>query len=182
MTNEIAKKQPLELDSIDDFDDSVAGGEGARSGGGGFLPDGVQVKYVEPRWTTKTGVDVTGKVVLHLDTIRTEVRWGKDGKPVSPPRVLGPGEQFRDVEAVNEQIPREEWLPGFEKGGQLRGPVQNQNVVVFGDLNDMSRLVWPSPLSTIGSAIAAPFLAAARAPTDWTVVAHNFGFELHSAS
>jgi Toprim domain/DNA polymerase family A/CHC2 zinc finger len=29
-----------------------------------------------------------------------------------------------------------------------------------------------------GDPIPAPFLAAARAPADWTVVAHNFGFEL----
>jgi hypothetical protein len=81
------------------------------------------------------------------------VRWGKDGKPVGPPRVLGPGEQYRDVEAVNETIPKEEWLPGFEKG-KLRGPVENQNVVVFGNLATMERYVWPSVMTTIGSAIA----------------------------
>jgi hypothetical protein len=157
MANEVAKKQPLELDSIDDFDDSIAGGDGRQSGGGGgFLPNGVQVKFtLTERWQTKIGgVDITGKIVLHLDTIRTEVRWGTDRRPVGPPRVLGPGEQYRDVEAVNEQIPREEWLPAWEKGGPLRGPVQNQNVAVFGDLATMERCVWPSPVTTIGSAIA----------------------------
>ncbi len=50
-------------------------------------------------------------------------------------------------------IPKEEWLPGYEKG-QLRGPVQNQNVLVFGDLATMEKFVWPSPTSTIGSSIA----------------------------
>jgi hypothetical protein len=153
MTNEIAKKQPLELDSIDDFDDSIAGGEGPRSGGGGFLPDGTHFSYKKTeRWVTKAGDDITGKIFLHLDTQRTEVRWGKDGMPVGPPRVLGPGELYRDTDAVNETIPKEEWLPGFEKG-ELRGPVQNQNVCVFGDLATMERYVWPSPTTTIGSAI-----------------------------
>jgi hypothetical protein len=154
MTNDIAKKQPLELDSIDDFDDSIIDGDGGGRSGGGFLPDGMRIKFTRTeRWEDNNGNDTTGKVVLHLDTLRTEVRWGKDGKPVSPPRVLGPGEQYRDTEAVNETIPKEEWLPGFEKG-QLRGPVQNQNVVVFGNLATMERYVWPSPVTTTGSAIA----------------------------
>jgi hypothetical protein len=154
MSNNVAKKQPIELDSIDDFDDTITGGDGSGQSGGAFLPDGVRVKFTRTeRWEDNNGNDITGKVALHLDTIRTEVRWGKDGKPVGPPRVLGPGEQYRDVEAVNETIPKDEWLPGFEKG-QLRGPVQNQNVVVFGNLATMERYVWPSPVMTVGSAIA----------------------------
>ena len=68
-------------------------------------------------------------------------------------RVLNRAEQYRDTDAVNEAVPKEEWLPGYEKG-QLRGPVQNQNVLIFGDLATMEKFVWPSPTSTIGSSIA----------------------------
>jgi hypothetical protein len=154
MSNDIAKKQPLELDSIDDFDDSITGGDGGGRSGGGFLPDGMRIKFTKTeRWEDNNGTDITGKVLVHLDTLRTEVHWGKDGKPIAPPRILGPGEQYRDVDAINEAIDKSEWLPGFEKG-KLRGPVQNQNVVVLGNLATMERFVWPSPVTTIGSAIA----------------------------
>ena len=151
-SNEVVKRPPLELDSIDSFDDIIVGGADNRSQGGGFLPEGVQIKYtLTERWETKPGADITGKVVLHLDTLRTQVRWGKNGNPVGPPHILGPGEQYQDTEALNEAIPKEEWVPGFD--GKMRGPLQNQNVVVFGDLATMERYVWPSPVTTIGSAI-----------------------------
>jgi hypothetical protein len=87
MSNDVAKKQPLELDSIDGFDDTIAGGDGDGRGGGGFLPDGMRIKFTRTeRWEDNNGNDITGKGVLHLDTIRMEVRWGKDGMPVGPPR------------------------------------------------------------------------------------------------
>jgi hypothetical protein len=152
MSSDIVKRQTMEIDSIDDFDDTIVGGEGGR-GASGFLPEGGQIKFTRTeRWENKAGEDLTGTVILHLDTLRTEVRWGKDGKPVGPPRILGPGEQYRDTDAINETIPKSEWVAGFEKG-ELRGPVQNQNVVVLGNLATMERYVWPSPVTTIGSAI-----------------------------
>ena len=83
------------------------------------------------------------------------MHWGTDGKPIGPPRVLGPGEQYKDEEALNEAIPKEQWLPSFDgKTPHVRGPIQNQNVMVFGDLATMQRYVWPSPVTTIGSAMA----------------------------
>ena len=81
------------------------------------------------------------------------VEWGNDGKPVAPPRILGPGEQYPDVEAMNEKIPKDRWRPGF-KEGELRGPMANQNVMVFGNLATMERYIWPSETTTIGSSIA----------------------------
>ena len=141
----------MEIDFIDDFDDTVTGGEGGR-GASGFLPEGVQIKFTRTeRWETKAGEDITDKIVLHLDTVRTEVRWGKDGKPVGPPRILGPGEHIATPMLSTRTIPKSEWMPGFEKG-ELRGPVQNQNVMVFGNLATMDRYVWASPVTTIGSA------------------------------
>ena len=50
MTNDIAKKQPLELDSIDSFDDTeVSGDDGSGRSGGGFLPEGMVIKFTNAR-------------------------------------------------------------------------------------------------------------------------------------
>jgi hypothetical protein len=81
------------------------------------------------------------------------VQWGLDGKPVKPPHILGPDELYQSEEELNAKIPKKDWVAGFREG-ELRGPIQNQNVMVFGDLTTMDRYVWPSPVSTIGSAIA----------------------------
>jgi hypothetical protein len=155
MTNDVAKKQAAEVDSIDSFDDAVASGDdGDGRRGGGFLPEGMVIKYTNAQqWENKNGEIITDKVVIHLDTIRTVVEWGNDGKPVASPRILGPGEQYPDVEAMNEKIPKDRWRPGY-KEGELRGPMANQNVMVFGNLATMERYVWPSETTTIGSSLA----------------------------
>jgi len=141
----------MELDSISDYDDTIDGDDDRVNG---YLPEGVRLKFGNiQRWENTDGTVLDGMILVHLDTQRTEVTWGKNKRPVGPPRILGPGEKFRDEQALNENIPKSEWLPGF-KEGTLRGPVQNQNVCIFGDIATMGRYVWPSPLTTVGSAIA----------------------------
>ena len=156
MENQLAKKTPLSLDSIDAFDNSVVGADGSTQGVGGFLPDGIVIRFTKTeKWLARNGVDdLTGKVLVHLDTLRTEVEWGKDKRPVKPPRILSPGEAYRDTEALNALIPRDRWVPGFDPG-TVKGPIENQNVLVLGDIAmSMDRFIWPSPVTTIGSAIA----------------------------
>jgi hypothetical protein len=152
MSSEIVRKITMPLDSIDHYDPTVERKDGSIGGGSGFLPDGDRIAFSRSEdWRNQNDVNLTGLQVLHCDTQRTVVRWGKDGKPVGPPRILGPGEPFPDCDALNEAIPKSDWLPGFDD--ELRGPVQAQHVLVFADLASTTRLVWPSPVSTIGSAI-----------------------------
>ena len=125
MSNEIAKKTVLELDSISDYDDTVVGDNKTLrgSGGGGFLPEGTQIVFNFKRayWQVKNGGDIiTGKTVLLLDIIRTQIQWGPDGMPVAPPKILGPGEQFVDTDALNEAIDRSQWITDFN--GNPKGP------------------------------------------------------------
>ena len=90
MTNDVARSTPLPLDSIDAFDDTIIGDDGTSQGGGGFLPDGTVIKFTKTeKWNPRNSFeDITGKVLIHLDTIRSEVEWGQDKKPVKAPRLL----------------------------------------------------------------------------------------------
>jgi hypothetical protein len=54
MADDVAKRPPLELDSIGDFDDTVADGDDGRSRGGAYLPDGTVIKFTKTkRWLDK---------------------------------------------------------------------------------------------------------------------------------
>lgn len=56
MENQLAKKTPLSLDSIDAFDDSVVGADGSTQGVGGFLPDGIVIRFTKTeKWLAETG-------------------------------------------------------------------------------------------------------------------------------
>ena len=69
------------------------------------------------------------------------------------PRILAPGEAYRDIDALNALIPKDRWVPGFDPGTS-KGPIENQNVLVLADITmSMDRFIWPSPVTTIGSAI-----------------------------
>ena len=145
----------MSLDSIDAFDDTIIGDDGTSQGGGGFFPDGTVIKFTKTeKWNPRNSLeDITGKVLVHLDTIRSEVEWGQDKKPVKAPRILAPGEAYRDIDALNALIPKDRWVPGFDPGTS-KGPIENQNVLVLADITmSMDRFIWPSPVTTIGSAI-----------------------------
>lgn len=142
MGSEIVKKQPQALDNFDSFDDSV---QGADDGHGAGIHTGVRLKYTnEARWeTTPDGTDYTDRELTAINVRRTEIRWG-DGRPEV--RELAPGEQYRDLEALNATIPKSEWREGPD--GRPRGPWQRQHILEFVDLNGMQRFWWPT--STVG--------------------------------
>jgi hypothetical protein len=159
MSTDVAKKIALPLDSIDDYDATIEcrDGDGDISGGGGFLPVGERIAFGRAEdWRDQNDASLTGKRAIHHDTIRVVTHWGLDNKPVGPPRILGAGEPFPDTDALNECIPRTEWLPGFpgpDGTPRPRGPIQNQHICTFVDPATMIKYVWPSPVTTIGSAI-----------------------------
>jgi hypothetical protein len=156
MSNEVMKKIAMPLDSIDDYDATIErrDGDSGIGGAGGFLPAGERIVFSRAEdWRDQYDVSLTGKRVIHHDTIRIVTRWGLDNKPVDTPRILGPGEPFPDVDMINENIDKSEWLPAFDGTPHARGPVQNQHVMTFIDPTSMIKYVWPSPVSTIGSSI-----------------------------
>jgi hypothetical protein len=146
MSNEVSKPEPRALDNFADFDDSIEGDDDGRMVG---TLVGTRLKFTnEARWEDPEGNDYTDRVLLASNIRRTEVKWGADA-PLEV-RELAAGEKYRDLESLNETVPKSEWRKGFD--GQLRGPWQRQHVLEFCDLETMERFSWPT--STIGGSIA----------------------------
>jgi hypothetical protein len=133
------------LDNFGRFNDSV---EGANDDGhGASILNGIRLKFTnEARWETPDGDDFTDRELVAINVRRVEVRWGESGKPPKDWREVAPGEQFRDLTALNESIPKSEWREGFD--GNLKGPWERQYILEFVNLDDMQRYSFPT--STIG--------------------------------
>jgi hypothetical protein len=142
--SEVVKPKPQPLDNFGSFDDSIQGvDDDGRSGG---ILAGLRLKFTNTaRWETPDGVDYTGRELTVINVRRTEVYWSKDGLPKEV-RELAPGEKYRDLDAVNESLPRSEWREGQD--GKPCGPWQPQHVLELVNLEDMQRYSWPT--STIG--------------------------------
>jgi hypothetical protein len=145
MSNEVVKPEARALDNFGDFDDSIEGDDDGRTAGG--LLVGTRLKYTnEATWENSNGDNYTGRVLLATNIRRTEVKWGADA-PLEV-RELGAGEKFRDLDALNDTIPKSEWRESF---GKLAGPWVRQHVLEFADLESMERFSWPT--STVGGNI-----------------------------
>src|SRR5262249_28465895 len=75
-------------------------------------------------------------------------RWGHEGKPLET-RILLPGEKFPNFKKLNDDCPQSEWRMSF---GKMVGPWSGQHCVYFVD-KPLNLYTWPSPITTIGSAI-----------------------------
>jgi hypothetical protein len=143
--SEIVKKKVQPLDNFADFDDSVQTVDGDTDQSVGPRLVGVRLKFTNrATWETPEGTDLTGCILLAANIRRTEVKWG-DTAPITV-RELEPGDKYRDLDAVNETIPKSEWRKGPD--GKLRGPWERQHVVEFVDIATMERFSWPT--NTIG--------------------------------
>jgi hypothetical protein len=148
MSNEIEKPKPQASDNFGCFDDAIESGGDDDGYSGGSVLAGLRLKFTNgARWIIATSKeDVTGRELVAINVRRTEVYWGQDGRPTDKTRELGPGERYRDLDAINDALPRSEWR--VDQNGKPQGPWQRQHVLEFVDLNDMQRYSWPT--NTIG--------------------------------
>src|SRR5262245_21526036 len=140
--NEVIKREPKPLDGFRDYDDTIEGDDdehGGGGGGGGLV--GTRLKFTnEARWEDPEGTDYTGRELIVVGVKRTEVKWG-DGRPLEV-RVLEPGEKYRDLDKVNETVPKAEWRE--DMNGKLQGPWQRQTVLNFLLAADtVEKFSWP---------------------------------------
>jgi len=151
MRSEIETAMPHALDGFGGFTEAVEGG--GQPSGVSLL--GLKLKYLDPIWTDPDEQEVKGPLVVH-DIQRKVQKWLDDTRPVET-IVLAPGQPWPDIEKMNAECPKHEWR---EKFGKLVGPWQGEHVVLFFDDKTMVRYWWPSPITTIGSAIAVRELVA----------------------
>jgi hypothetical protein len=152
MRNELETAMPHTLDGFGGFTEAVEGGGQPASG---VSLNGLKLKYLDPIWTDPDEQEVKGPFVVH-DVQRKVQKWLDDTRPVET-IVLTPGQPWPDIEKMNNACPRTEWREKFNK---LQGPWAGEHVVLFFDDKTMVRYWWPSPITTIGSAICVRELVA----------------------
>lgn len=86
--------------------------------------------------------------LVAVDIIRLTQKW-KDGKPTER-RILEAKEKFPDVEAMNDALPKSEWVKGPDD--KLKGPWQNEYILYLLNLETMDRYSFPT--NTVGGGIA----------------------------
>jgi hypothetical protein len=147
MSNDVVKKDPISLDNFAGWEDGVEGDD--RPEGAGII-QGSLVKFTnEAMWVTRDGDELSADLELvAIDVGRVVQKWS-DGQPVET-IILEPHQLFPDIEAMNEKVPKKEWVEGPD--GNMRGPWQAQHILYLLDLKTMDRFTFPT--GTTGGRIA----------------------------
>jgi hypothetical protein len=102
-------------------------------------------------WVLRNGeVLAHDRCLVVTKTEKIEIKWGLD-KKIAERRPVAEGEKFRDIEKLNEETPREQWVKKLDGKG-LKGPWEAQLVVHLIDDSTMDRFWYPT--STVGGKIA----------------------------
>ena len=147
MSNDIVKKDPTSIDNFAGWEDGVEGDDRPQSAG---IIQGSLVKFSnEAMWVTRDGDELSADLELvAVDVGRVVQKW-QDQQPVET-IILQPHQKFPDIEKMNEETPKEQWVEGPD--GQMRGPWQSQHVLYLLDLKAMDKYTFPT--GTAGGRIA----------------------------
>jgi hypothetical protein len=111
---------------------------------------GELIKFTtESGWTLRSGETLPPDLEFVVVWTRPVIQKWKDGKPIDTV-TLQPGEQFPDVNKMNEETPRSEWTQW--PGGQPRGPWEAQHFCYMFDLRTRREFTYPT--GTKGGQIA----------------------------
>jgi hypothetical protein len=136
-----------DLDGFEGYKDRTEGDNQPQAGGG--VIQGAVVKFTnEATWVTRDGEELDPNLELLVVNVGRVVQKWWDQQPVET-IVLAPGQKFPDLQKLNEQTPRNEWIKGPD--GILRGPWQAQHIVYFLNPQTMDRYSFPT--GTTGGAI-----------------------------
>jgi hypothetical protein len=134
------------LDGFDDYTDAIEGNKDLNVSS--RVIQGTKIKFIDPRWLDANEEDITGTLLTAVGVLNVVNKWSQDNKPLET-QILAPGERFPNFEKLNAECDRSEWR---EKFGKMVGPYSGQHIVYFID-EHLNRYSWPSPATTIGSAI-----------------------------
>jgi hypothetical protein len=115
-SKDLTKIEPenQQVDNFVGYNDDV---ESARDDAPVGIIQGTLIKFTKDyRYVTRDGTEIPSDLKLVVvDVARVVQRW-KDDRPVET-IILEPGQPFPDIEALNEEAPKEEWV---EKFGKMR--------------------------------------------------------------
>ena len=148
MSNEVDKapKAAQALDGFEGYESGIEGRELQLQSDRGLA--GLKLKFLNGVWLDPDEQEIKAELVA-LDVQRKVQKWLTDEGPAET-IVLAPGARWPDIDAMNAECPQSEWR---EKFGKMTGPWQGEHVVLFVDPATMERYWWPSPVTTIGSAV-----------------------------
>jgi hypothetical protein len=132
-------------DNVTGYVDTVEGEDQPQSS----LIQGTLIKFTnEATWVTRDGTELSPHLKLvFIDVVRVVQRW-KDKTPVETV-IVEPGRPWPDVDAMNDRVPRSEWVTG---PSGPRGPWQAQRLVYLLDLRTMDKFTYAT--GTTGGRIA----------------------------
>jgi hypothetical protein len=91
---------------------------------------GALVKFTnEGTWVTGDDELSSELELVVVDIARVVQKWPPDEGPPIETRMLGPGEKFPNITALNEATPQSEWRTGPD--GVKKGPWQACHIVYF---------------------------------------------------
>src|SRR6516225_6431995 len=134
------------IDNFAGWDDGIEGDDVPVSAG---LIQGTLIKFTnDARWVTREGEELpAGLELAAVDVLRVVQKW-KDQLPVET-IILEPYQKFPDIEKMNEETPREEWVERF---GKMCGPWQGQHILYLLNPKTMDKYTYPT--GTTGGHIA----------------------------
>lgn len=147
MSNELTdpQKNKTALDGFD-FEERFEGNDEEHAGG---VIQGALVKFTNEVTWVANGEELPADLeLIAIDVLRIVQRW-KDKTPIET-MVVEPGQPIPDVEAMNEKVPKSEWVDGAD--GKKRGPWQFQRLFYLLDPRDMTKYTYAT--GTVGGEIA----------------------------
>src|SRR5262245_463687 len=108
------------------------------------LIQGQRIKFGKDNKWTVNGVTMAKDFqALAVKTLRAVLKWGQDKKLPPSAKVLTPNEKWPDINALNKQAPKSEWITGPD--GKPCGPYQKQSVLyLMGMTPAMERYTYAS--------------------------------------
>jgi hypothetical protein len=148
MSNEIDKATKA-AQALDGFEGYESGIEGKTVTVPPDRGSSLKLKFLDGVWLDPNEQEIKAELVA-LDVQRKVQKWLTDDGPAET-IVLAPGAKFPDIDAMNAACPQSEWR---EKFGKMTGPWSGEHVVLFVDpIVTMQGYWWPSPVTTVGSAV-----------------------------
>jgi hypothetical protein len=141
---------------MEEFDDGISGYTNrmvsdhtdSEDAGPDNVIRGMRLKFLDEKWIDKNGIEMPPTMeLIFVDVCRVVQKW-KAKKRVET-IVLGPGQEWPDIDALNDEV-KDEWEVKF---GKMTGPWQAARMVYLRDPASLDRFTYPGHNTGDGLAV-----------------------------